>query len=348
MTETFDQLRLQLEQARQALQASEARFRNIIERNADGIIIVDRQDIVHFVNAAGEGLLARQAEELLGKSFGFPLEAGETTELDIVGEDGQKTVVEMRVVESKWDEEPVYLVSLRDITERVRMEKALQESEKEYRQLLETLQEGVWAIDKDAYTTFVNPRMADMLGYSVAEMQGKHLFSFMDERGVEICQRNLERRQQGIKEQHEFELLRKDGSRIYTLMETSPMTDEAGNYVGAIAGVIDSTAQQRADEALLDTLEKARQREREVSALLEGSRAVLKYQDLEPAARAIFDACKDLIGATCGYVALLTEDGRENEVLFLDTGGVSCNVDPNLPMPIRGMREAVCRTGHAI
>ena len=136
------------------------------------------------------------------------------------------------------------------ITERKRVEEALRESEKKHRQLLETLHEGVWVIDKDACTTFVNPRMAEMLGHTVDEMQGKHLFSFMDESGVEIAKRNLERRIRGIKEQHEFEFLRKDGTRVYTLLETSPITDHDGNYIGAIAGVQDITERKRAEEAL--------------------------------------------------------------------------------------------------
>jgi len=143
-----------------------------------------------------------------------------------------------------------------EITERKWAEEALRESEKKYRQLIEALQQGIWAIDKDAYTTFVNPRMAEMLGYTVDEMQGQHLFSFMDERGVEIAKHNLERREQGIKEQHEFEFLGKDGTQIYTLLETAPITDDDGNYTGAIAGVLDITERKRAEEVLAQRVQE--------------------------------------------------------------------------------------------
>lgn len=121
------------------------------------------------------------------------------------------------------------------------IEEELQDSERKYRLLVENLNEGIWTIDRDANTTYVNPRMAEMLGYTRAEMHGKHLFTFMDERGVEIAQRNLERRKQGIKEQFDFELLRKDGTKLYAVLETSPITDNGGNYIGAIAGVMDNT-----------------------------------------------------------------------------------------------------------
>lgn len=144
--------------------------------------------------------------------------------------------------EDKW----VFLES----SERKHMEEELRESEKKYRQLIETLQEGIWVIDKDANTTFVNPRMAEMLDYTVEEMLGKSLFNFMDENGVKLAKYNMERRKQGFAEQHDFEFTRKDGSRIYTTLETSSLSDEKGNFVGALAGVINITRRKLREEEL--------------------------------------------------------------------------------------------------
>lgn len=79
-------------------------------------------------------------------------------------------------------------------------------------------------------------------------------------------------------------------------------------------------------------------RQKEISALLEASSVVLTYRAFSEAARAIFDISKKLIGASGGYVALLNEDGTNNDVLFLDAGGMPCTVDTSLPMPIRGLR----------
>jgi len=144
------------------------------------------------------------------------------------------------------------------ITERKKAEQALRESEKKYRELVEVLNEGIWVIDKDAYTTFVNPRMAEMLGYTVDEMQGKHLFSFMDEKGVEIAKHLLGRRKQSIEEQHNFEFVRKDGKRIYAILETTSLTDENGNYRGSIAGVTDVTERRKTEKAFRESEEKLR------------------------------------------------------------------------------------------
>ena len=136
----------------------------------------------------------------------------------------------------------------RDITDRVQAENDLRESEEKYRGLVECLSEGLWVIDKDAVTTFVNPRMGEMLGYAPDEMLGKHLFSFMDEKDAEICKGDLERRTRGITEEQDCEFLRKDGSRVYAIMHTAPLTDKSGNYAGAIAGVIDVTERKRGEE----------------------------------------------------------------------------------------------------
>lgn len=74
------------------------------------------------------------------------------------------------------------------------------------------------------------------------------------------------------------------------------------------------------------------------SLLLQASRSVLECHDFQSTARSLFDACCQATGARSGYVALLNEEGNENEVLFLEAGGLPCDVNPELPMPIRGLR----------
>jgi len=87
---------------------------------------------------------------------------------------------------------------------------------------------------------------------------------------------------------------------------------------------------------------------REVALYLAAARSVLEAADFATAARTVFDACKEMTGASAGYVALLSEDGAENEVLFLDAGGDPCTVDPELPMPIRGLRSESYRLNRAV
>ncbi len=76
----------------------------------------------------------------------------------------------------------------------------------------------------------------------------------------------------------------------------------------------------------------------ELRTIIHGAGAILSKTSFAESARTIFDECCKAIGTTSGYVALLSEDGSENELLFLEDGGAECAVNPDLPMPIRGLR----------
>lgn len=120
--------------AEEALQASRESFRNIVDKSADGIAIVDSKGIVRFINPMTETLFGRKVEELMGRMFGFPVAAGSLTEVDIIRKGGKIGIAEMSMVETEWEGENAYLVSLRDVTERRRAE---EESEKMQAQLLQ-------------------------------------------------------------------------------------------------------------------------------------------------------------------------------------------------------------------
>lgn len=245
-------------------------LRHILDNMAEGCMIIGYDWTYHYVNAAAASQRFRTRENLLGHKLHeiLPGPAGDRIlnayrrcmeervrlhfESEYTFKQGNPGWYEFRI-----DPVPdgIFVLSL-NITERKRAENNLAESEKKYRTLVETLNEGIWVIDAQSRTTFVNPHMAAMLGYSVEEMQGKELFYFMDERGRDLARHNLERRKQGITEQHDFEFIKKDGARIYTIIETHPVMDETGNYAGALAAVTDITDRKKlqADLNLARTL----------------------------------------------------------------------------------------------
>ncbi len=143
-----------------------------------------------------------------------------------------------------------FLTVMIDISERKKILEELHLSEKKYRQLVELAQEGIWSIDEESKTTYVNPHMTSMLGYAVEEMIGRPLFYFMDEVGKAYASKKLEHRMAGVSERHDFELIHKDGHRIYTSIATSPINSETGNYVGSIALITDVTENKRIEDEL--------------------------------------------------------------------------------------------------
>jgi two-component system, cell cycle sensor histidine kinase and response regulator CckA len=154
-----------------------------------------------------------------------------TTKVPLVGLDGEVTG----------------LVGIsRDITERKSTEEALRRSEKNYHLLLDTLNEGVWAIDEKDVTTFVNPRMAAMIGYAEEELLGRNIYEFLDAPapGADGA-RTAGRRIAG---QLDGEFVKKDGTRIFTRLKAAPILGERGDYRGSIASVVDISEQRRAED----------------------------------------------------------------------------------------------------
>lgn len=104
-------------------------IQKIIDKTVDGLIIVDQNGIMRFINPAAATILNAKPSEIENQLFRFPLKEGSSTELDIFVKKGEKKKVEIRTVDIIWEGEPSYLAILRDITERRKMEEALRASE---------------------------------------------------------------------------------------------------------------------------------------------------------------------------------------------------------------------------
>ena len=149
-------------------------------------------------------------------------------------------------------------------------------------------------IDGDALTTFVNRRMAEMLGWTVEQMIGRPIFGFMDDEGRAIAEANLERRRRGLSEQHEFKFQHHAGHAVWTRISTSPIEATDGTYSGAIALVSDITEQRRLHVELSESEARFR-------ALVEHSSDIITVLDPDLAWRSSSPAGARLLGYSLGY-----------------------------------------------
>lgn len=113
--------------------------------------------------------------------------------------------------------------SIHDITGHRRSEQALKESEERYRRIVQDAQEGVWTIDARSLTDYVNPKMAEMMGYKAEEMLGRPISDFLDDEGRALLTMHIKNRKNGISDHFEFKYMRKDGSALWAFVSTNPI-----------------------------------------------------------------------------------------------------------------------------
>jgi PAS domain S-box-containing protein len=146
------------------------------------------------------------------------------------------------------------------LAEREALLEALSESEEKYRNIVETANEGITLFSGEGAITYVNKKMADILGYAVEEVVDKTIWDFVDETEKSAVTMSFEKRRLGNLESFEIKLIRKDGSPLWACINTKPLFDKVGKFIGALDLLTDITQRKKAEEALRNS-EIARQKE---------------------------------------------------------------------------------------
>ncbi|MEG4280491.1 PAS domain S-box protein [Microcoleus sp. MON1_C1] len=290
----LQQMERAMEQLKQDLKASESRFRNVIEKNADGIAIVNKRGLVCFANPSAEALFNCTAEELLGQAFFGNLvvevsacdlematdiipQVGKTeapgtrvvqTEVEAIRKQKANAVVEMRVVETEWDGEMAYLATLRDITDRKRAEEMLWL----YDRAIAASSTGFTiydATDPEHPIIYCNPAFESMTGYRRQEIIGKNgrflHGSDTDPAAVEIIR-------QALQTESECKVIlknyRKDGTAFWNCFSISPVRDRLGKLTHFIGVQRDITERKQAEEALHISEAQSREQAAQLAATL--------------------------------------------------------------------------------
>ena len=116
--------------------------------------------------------------------------------------------------------------------------------------LLETTQQGFWAIDNEGITTNINPAMCGLLGRPRDEIMGRAVFDFVDDADAQVMREQLRARQRGETAGYEISLRRPDGSWRYCYNNATPLVDAAGNKLGSVGLWTDITVRREVELAL--------------------------------------------------------------------------------------------------
>jgi PAS domain S-box-containing protein len=144
------------------------------------------------------------------------------------------------------------------IAEQKRAQQVLKESEERFRFFVETANEGVWSMDGQFRTTFVNRKMAEMLGFSPEEMLGRTVDSFMFEEDSLDHEARMAKRQLGRNDSYERRFRRKDGEEVWTVVSATAMVDENREFQGSFAMFTDITERKLSEDKLRKSEERYR------------------------------------------------------------------------------------------
>jgi PAS domain S-box-containing protein len=172
--------------------------------------------------------------------------------------DGEIIDVDVTTHKIIFDGQPARLVLANDITERLKVEKALVQSEEKYRSIVENADEGILLMDKHSHVKFVNPKLAGIVGYERKEIESRTVLDFIFEEDKTDALEFMAKNREGRPEKFEFRLKHRDGSERWVSINAVPVFDENQNYEGGLGFVTDITRQREAEAVLQRTNEMLR------------------------------------------------------------------------------------------
>ncbi len=245
--------------------SSEKKYRNLVDNTLVGVYQTNPDGRILYANQAFSDMFGYDSpEELMSisvislyknkedrKKF---LEAIRKErkllnyDLELVTKDGEARDI---ILSGALDGDSI-LGTLVDITERKRAEEILRESEEKYRTILESTEEGYFEVDMAGNFTFFNQSLSRMLGYTEEEMRGMNNRAYMDqETSRKVFRAFNETYRTGVIMKYiDWELIRKDGSRVKVETSVSLRRNSSGDPVGFRGLVRDITERKRAEEAL--------------------------------------------------------------------------------------------------
>ncbi|MEW5765830.1 MAG: PAS domain S-box protein, partial [Acidobacteriota bacterium] len=163
---------------------------------------------------------------------------------------GRRIEVEIHSHTLTFEGRPAVLVVAEDVTEKLAARRDLEASERRFRTLVESAQEGIMAVDRVGRVTFANGRMADMLGQKRKELLGQDVFSLIHPEERQDSMDGFLLRKAGKSEGKEVRFLRSDGMVVPAYAILTPLLDGAGNFDGVVGLHLDLREKKRLEEEL--------------------------------------------------------------------------------------------------
>ncbi len=262
-----------------ALRESEFKYRSLIESSSDVVFCVDRNGVYQFVNNAFASAFNKAPEYFTGKTYwdiypkehadfrqaatGRVFETGAGDSVEVIVPLADKTLTFLAKLNPMKDEEGkvgLVLVNSIDITDRKRLEEELQKSESTFRSIFEKSSIGYVLTSPEGRMLKVNSAMAHMLGYSIDEMELVNFRDITHPDDIYVSNESLQSLLSGECDIIQFDkrYIHKNGSLVWTLVNTTLVRDNRGLPLYFITGITDITERKRVDEELKESESKYR------------------------------------------------------------------------------------------
>ena len=305
------------------LRQSRERWRRLVEKLQDGLhIAVDGE--IRYVNPAGAAIVGAEApEDVIGRSLQeFVVSDGTQQdlienrlrtvyqerastpprELEIVGVDGARRVIETYTVPIEFDGERAGQTVFRDITEQKEMEQALREREKQFRSITENVSDGIYRSTPNEGLVYVNHAFVEMFGYESVEalLQIDPVQLYATPEARQETRRIT--KEKGHIDAVEVVFERRDGSTFTGLASATTVRDENGEVLYYDGAITDITEQKEQARTLRD-------RQQKLESLYEATRRLLGADTPAAVATRIQDVLRDVFDYPLAGVDF-AEDGR--------------------------------------
>lgn len=194
--------------------------------------------------------------------------AEQKLEAHVVSAQGEDCWLDAQFVPFASRGERLLLLLAMDVSARVRAGKALQDSQDRYRVVVDALNEGLAIVGKDQHFTFVNERLAKMLGYRADEILGQFHTFILAEEDLSLMEERQRSRPVGARDNYEIRLKKKSGETLEAVLSVAPVEDGHGRPLASPVLVTDISVRKRAEREREALVGELKQKNKELETLV--------------------------------------------------------------------------------
>jgi PAS domain S-box-containing protein len=346
----------------EALRDSEEKFKAITDSARDAIVLMDNEGKISYWNPAAERIFGYAKEEAIGKEahkilapkaiheeyvrrFTSFRETGKdpafnkTLEFTALRKTGEEFPIELSrsavQIKGKW----YSLGTVRDLTERKQMEKALHIGEERFRSIVENSHDGIAIIDDNFTIIYANDELGGILDYPKHEIVGQDFRKFLSDESKALVEGIYVRRLRGehVPAQYEFKAVRKNGEKRDVEIKSSEIRDEHGR-IRIIGQLLDITERKRTEE-------ERKNFERRLSALNTYGQSLNMTTNMEEIYNLTMEATKKTLGFEIADILII----RRKMLSLVAHRGYSKNVVLELALNGRkGITVRAAKSGRSV